>query len=174
MRKLIILLSFAALVLNVACFDPSGDKLKWVSVNEVDALYAQEPRPILIDVYTSWCGWCKVMDKKTYSNDKLAGYLNNKFYAVKFDAESKSDVKFNGKVYSYDAKSGNNRFAEFLLNGQMEFPTTVILTAPGSKPDILVGYMKPSEMEGPLKYYGEKADRSGTYEAFMKGMKFEW
>lgn len=174
MQKLLLILSFFLNGFNPACVDPPAEKVKWLSINEVDALYAKEPRPILVDVYTSWCGWCKTMDKKTYSHEQLASYLNTRYYAVKFNAESKSDVKFNGKIYSYDAGSGNNKLAEFLLDGKMEFPTTVILTSPGSKPDILVGYMKPGEMEGPLKYYGEKASVSKTYDAFMNGMKAEW
>jgi hypothetical protein len=56
----------------------------------------------------------------------------------------------------------------------MEFPTTVILSSPGSKPDVMVGYMKPAEMEGPLKYYGEKANSVKSYDAFIAGMKSEW
>lgn len=174
MQKLLFLIPLICLGSNIACIDPPAEKVKWVSVNDIDALYAKEPRPILFDVYTTWCGWCKTMDKKTYSNEKLGSYLDTKFYAVKFDAESKSDVRFNGKLYSYDAKSGNNKLAEYLLNGQMEFPTTVILSAPGSMPDVMVGYMKPGEMEGPLKYYGEKANLTMSFDAFIAGMKAEW
>ena len=174
MLKLLLLFNLLIVGFNPACTDSPAEKVKWINVNDLDALYAKEPRPILLDIYTSWCGWCKVMDKKTYSNSKLADYLNSKYYAVKFNAESKSDVRFNGKLFSYDAKSGNNRFAEFILNNQMEFPTTVILASPGAKPEVLVGYMKPNEMEGPLKYYGERANLSKSYDAFMSGMKAEW
>src|SRR5262249_53458391 len=40
----------------------------WMTVDEAAGKLQQEKRPVLIDLYTSWCGWCKEMDRKTYSN----------------------------------------------------------------------------------------------------------
>ncbi len=56
-----------------------------------------------MDVYTNWCGWCKVMDRKTYRINKLASYVNEHYYAVKFNAESKDSLVFNNKKYGYNA-----------------------------------------------------------------------
>ena len=37
--------------------------LTWISFEQAVELQKKEPRKILIDVYTDWCGWCKKMDK---------------------------------------------------------------------------------------------------------------
>lgn len=46
---------------------------------------------ILIDVYTDWCGWCKVMDEKTYSDPYVAKFMNDNFVCVKLNAEDKGE-----------------------------------------------------------------------------------
>src|SRR5674476_574025 len=84
--SLIMLFVFASFMI------PTKEKVQWLSIAEMQVAYSKNPKPILVDVYTSWCGWCKVMDKQTYSNDKVAAYINEKYYAVKFDAESKDSV----------------------------------------------------------------------------------
>jgi hypothetical protein len=33
--------------------------------------------------------WCKVMDKKTFTNPKVIKYVNKTYYAVSLDAEGK-------------------------------------------------------------------------------------
>ena len=42
-------------------------------------------RYVLVDVYTDWCGWCKVMDKNTFSEPNVAKILNENFYPLHFD-----------------------------------------------------------------------------------------
>jgi len=75
--------------------------IHWLSIEE--ALKAQEdnPKKIFIDMYTDWCGWCKVMDQKTFADPSVIKTLNENFYAVKFNAEQTNPVKFNGRTYNF-------------------------------------------------------------------------
>ena len=68
----------------------SANKMKWYTIEEVQALNEKDPKPILVDVYTDWCGWCKVMDRKTFANADVQAYIQENFYPVKFNAEQKS------------------------------------------------------------------------------------
>ena len=87
MQKVLRFSGFLSLLLLLLSFNTSRkEKIKWLSLGELQTAYAKNPKPIIIDVYTSWCGWCKVMDKNTYSNDKVADYINEHYYAVKFNA----------------------------------------------------------------------------------------
>ena len=175
MKKIISFFFSLITIAVLTSFSPANkDKINWITVSELNTVYAKNPKPILIDIYTSWCGWCKEMDRTTYKNDKLAAYVNEKYYAVKFDAESKTAVTFNGKEYKFNTKYKTNDLAIYLTGGQLSYPTTVFMSAANAQPAPLPGYMKPKQMEAPLKYFGEKADKTETFVEFNKKMKKEW
>jgi len=73
---------------------PQQAKIKWYSIEEADNLIKDNPRPVFIDTYTDWCGWCKKLDQETFSNPVVAEILSTKFYPVKFDAEGKKNISF--------------------------------------------------------------------------------
>lgn len=150
------------------------EKIHWLSLAELSAAYSKNPKPIIIDVYTSWCGWCKVMDKETYANDKVATYINENYYAVKFDAESKDTVELNGKKYGYNPAYKANDLAVYLLFGRMGYPTTVLLSAIDAQPAPLSGYLKPSELEPPLKFFGDGVYKDKNFPDFMKEFTAKW
>ncbi len=170
----VFLIALLVLAGSFAFVTNKKEKVQWITVAELQSAYAKNPKPILVDVYTSWCGWCKVMDRETYAKDNVAAYINEHYYAVKLDAESKEDLEWNGKKYSYDAANRSNELAAYLLYGQMSFPTTVFLPAIDAQPAPLAGYLKPGELEAPLKFFGEGAYKTKKYPEFMNGFKASW
>ncbi|MEO7446582.1 MAG: DUF255 domain-containing protein [Ferruginibacter sp.] len=150
------------------------EEVNWLTMEELQVQYAKEPRPIIIDLYTDWCGWCKVMDSKTYTNPKLAAYINEHYYAVKYNAESQKDISFNNIAYKYNTHYRTNDLAMYLTFGRLEFPTTIFLSSLDARPAPLSGYMKPAQMEAPLKYFAERKDVTQSFVDFNKKMKKEW
>lgn len=147
--------------------------IEWMSVEDAAGRLQKEKRPVLIDLYTTWCGWCKQMDKKTYSNKKVAQYLQEKFYTVKVDAETHSAITWNGKTYQFSPRYRSNEFAVYLTHGRLEFPTTIIIP-PGGEPQAIPGYMEPRELELLVKYFGEGQDGKMSFDVYQKNFKASW
>ena len=165
----LVLIVLAAFALSFAF--PGKEKINWITVSQLNTLYARNPKPIVIDLYTDWCGWCKHMDRTTYMNDKLATYINDNYYAVKYNAESKDSVTFNNQAFGYNKKYQTNDFAMYLTFGRLEYPTTVFLSTMNARPAPLSGYLKPKEMEAPLRYFVERKDETQSFVEFNKKMK---
>ena len=175
MQKVAGILFISIFTIAVLSFSKADkEKINWVSVTEMNELYSKNPKPILLDVYTDWCGWCKVMDRETYSNDNVADYLNKNFYAVKFNAESTGTIEFGTKKYNYNASYRANDLAISLLNGRLAYPTTVFLPAIDAQPSPLAGYLKPADLEAPVKYFGEGAYKNKDYPSYMKEFTVSW
>lgn len=150
------------------------EKLQWLSLEEAEQKSAQEPRPLLIDLYTDWCGWCKVMDRKTYSSQDLIKYLNQKFYVVKLNAESKKDITWKGKVYSYNAGFRTHDIAITFTKGELAYPTTVILPVNENDPQAIAGMLDVKEMEMLTKYFGENKYGKVSFDDYAKSFSPSW
>ena len=175
MQKVLVFFMMVLLVGTLHSFTiPAGEKVRWITVQELQDAYAKDPKPILVDVYTSWCGWCKVMDRETYSNDKVADYINAHYYAVRLDAERKDSVIWSGKKYGYNPQYKSNELALFLLNGRMSFPTTVFMVRLDAQPAALPGFQKVKEFESPLKYFGDGFYKTTNWEEYYKKFSATW
>lgn len=128
---------------KVAVYDmEESDDLVWHQVNELSSLQQQKKKRVIIDVYTDWCKWCKVMDEKTFGDVHLAQYLAEQYHMVKLNAEDKSNIAFKGKSYSYIAsgRKGYNELALELCQGSLSYPSLVILDEELEVLDVVKGY----------------------------------
>ncbi len=163
--KNISLFLFAALFL-VSSFKPVNetvveDKINWVTLEEAQKLNKTTPKKIMIDVYTSWCGPCKMMTKNTFGSPDVIKYVNDNFYAIKFDAESPDPVTFNGKTFenpTYDPnKRGRNGVHQFSRYMQVSaYPTVLYLDEDLNLLYADKGYKTPSQIELYLKFFNNE------------------
>lgn len=82
-------------------------------------------KPVLVDFYTDWCGWCKKLDAETYGNETVAALLNESFICLKVDAEEHVDL-----AEEYDA---------------FGYPTILFLSPDGEEIGRIAGYEPPDK-----------------------------
>jgi len=56
--------------------------MDWMTIEQAEKKGNKEGKKYLVDVYTDWCGWCKVMDKKTFSDPETVKYLEENFHVI--------------------------------------------------------------------------------------------
>jgi len=145
-------------------------KVNWYSFEKAVELNKQEPKKILVDVYTDWCGWCKKMKKNTFNHPEIANYINKNFYAVRFDAESDKKVSFNGRTFikKGDSRKRPHQLAIALLQGKMSYPSVAYLDENNNLITTVPGYQEPKDIEPILKFFVEDAYKRKSFQEFKK------
>lgn len=166
---------FFTLAISILMLSTNAQQVKWLTFEQAIELNKKEPRNIMIDMYTDWCGWCKVMDRETFSKPHIAKILNEQFYPVKFDAETKDTINFQGKAYinSGEGRRPPHQLAIGLLQGKMSYPSVVFINGQNQLLGAIPGFQKPEPMEAILDYiskelYLKKVDMGKHIEAFKK------
>jgi thioredoxin-related protein len=151
-----------------------GQEVKWYSFEEAVQLNKKEPRKLIIDVYTSWCKYCKIMDSNTFSNPVVADYLNKKYYPVKFNAEQTERVIFNKDTFRFVAQGGRgyHELAAALLNNQLSYPSIVFMDETlKSLIYISKGYVDAKTFDGIVKFIGDDSYKTQTWENWIASYK---
>ena len=140
----------------------------------------QQPKKVIVDMYTGWCGWCKKMDAETYTNPSVVKYINNNYYALKLDAERRDTINFQGKQYFFVPVYKTNGFALELLKdhlargGQLMYPQTVIMMENFQNPNPISGYLTVPQLEPVLTYFGDNAYRRQSWDQYSKTYQPRW
>ncbi len=93
------------------------------SLGEATALAEAEKKPVMIDFITDWCRWCDTLDARTYSDQRVADFVNASIVSIKIDAEKGEGIDI-AKRYGVNA-----------------YPTILVIKANGDEIDRILGYV---------------------------------
>ncbi len=85
----------------------------------------REGRILVVKVSAAWCHWCHVMERETFADPRVARRIEERFLAVKVDADARPDLA--------------ERYAEY------RWPATVFLTPDARTITALRGYRSPDD-----------------------------
>ena len=145
-------------------------EINWISFEEAVARTEVNPKMILIDLYTDWCGWCKKMDRDTYSRKEIVSYVNEKFYAVKFNAEGSQEVNFRGYTFKFvpSGRKGYHELAAALTQNKLSYPTTVFMNEEFQIIQPIPGYLDARSFDVISRYMGDGKYKNTGWEEFQK------
>ena len=126
------------------------EAIQWMKFEEAIAANAKNPKMILVDVYTDWCGWCKKMDKDTFTDPRVIAHFQKNFYAVKLNAEDTNrKFPFMGKTFSEAEMAASMRVNSY--------PNFVVIEPGLQNIAQLPGYREPEAFLAGLAELVEKA-----------------
>lgn len=159
--KRIVLAALGALVLVLAPFPSARAAGSWRGWDAGLAEAGKAGRPVLVDVYTDWCGWCKRMDRDVYARADVQQFLSRRFVTVKLNAESSEAVRYQGKGYT--ARTLAARF------GVTGYPTTIFLSGKGAHLGNVPGYIPPDKFLLLLRFIGDgHAEKGESFDEFAR------
>lgn len=146
----------------------SAQEIHWMTWEEATQANQVHPKKIFVDVYTDWCGWCKKMDATTFKDPAVIASINADFYAVKLNAEQKETIIWKEQEYKWIPykRDGINQLAYDLLNGQLSYPTYVIMDSAFSRILVAPGYIECPDILKELTFASEEHYKKITWQEF--------
>lgn len=137
-----------------------GDgKVTWVSFNEGMAKAKAENKKVILDVYTDWCTWCKKMDSDVYTDAKVAQIMNEKFVAIKLNAEANKSIQYENTSYTHA------EFSQAL--GVTGYPATVFFGTDTKPITLLPGYVDAERFASILHYIGDDHYKTTSFDDYV-------
>ena len=146
---------------SVSAQDMNTDKVKWYDIEEAVSLSLENPRKIIVYVYSDNCSWCTRMERNTFSHPVIAEYLNSKYYPVKLSASTRKDINLGARTYKFIPANPSERTPAYhelvvtLLNGRLAYPAYALINERIGYMGVEMGYKSPENMEIWLHFIAE-------------------
>ncbi len=150
-----------AVLLSVPGFVSPARATEWKHWNEGMEAARRNGRPVLVDVYTDWCGWCERMDAEVYSKPDVSSYLAAHFVTVRLNAESGELTSYQGRNYS-----ARSLASAFDVSG---YPTTIFFGTDGEHLVNVPGYLPRDRFMLLLRFIGDgHLARNESWDDYVK------
>ncbi len=159
---LILFLFFGVSTKNYPVATDHSNTIHWINFDQLSSKMRQEARPVFISIYSEGCGWCAAMDKMAFKHPAIIKYLNQHYYAIKWDGSTKYDVMLNGQSYQYTSQrlfAAHNLTKYLVTNnsgGYVQYPAVAFLDEQLNRIDAFTGYKDAQKLDYLLRFIHEK------------------
>lgn len=167
--KLIILVAILAFL---GC--TANAQVEWKTIEEAAKVDTKTNQKLFfIDFSTSWCGWCKKMDKETFSDPVVAAILNKYYIPVHFDAEGDAqfvwdDREFKGAGMLSNGRKGTHPFTFAVLGKNVGYPSCAFFAKDRHLIQILQGYHSAYDFQMVLWYFANGDTERYTFDQYQQ------
>jgi len=67
-------------------------RVQWIDYNKGLAKAKTEKKPILLNFFANWCGYCVKMEKETFSDRTVANFLNDTFVPIRVNSDKEPRI----------------------------------------------------------------------------------
>jgi thioredoxin-related protein len=143
--------------------DKAPDKLEWLAFDAATQKANSQNKHMIVDVYTSWCGWCRIMEKQTYGDPEVSAYLKQNFVLVKVNGESSSKMHWQGKELT------EREFARAV--GVTGYPATYFLKPNADMLGGVSGFIRSPEFMIYAKYISTRWYEKGKIQTYVDSLR---
>ena len=126
----------------------------------------EDPRKILVELFKEPCSLCETLEETVLSVHNNAKYINEVFYAVRFNVYSDETVRINEKIYK-STLSGEHELVRALTNCNASLPMLVFIDEDFKVIQILPGRQDAKKFHYILEYFGENYYNKMPWSRFM-------
>jgi thioredoxin-related protein len=161
---------FLLFSLSFGTFLSGQNIIRWISWIDLPAKMDKSDRKFVVYLYYDGCKWCKFMEQSTLSDDHIARFVNNNFYALRLNALSTEKISIADKNYKNVTvgKYDFNELAVELTGGEMKFPNIVFLNEKFEKIQAIPEYIPVTEFEVILSYFAGNHHKNTLFKRFTK------
>lgn len=128
-----------------------AQQVNWLSFNALQDSLRTHPKPVLIFIHTDWCKYCALQDHNTFGNTKVLKQLNQEYYAIRLNAETRESITFLSRTYEGGVDQ-YHQLAQLLgrSEGQLSFPTTLLFSENLQLQHRLTGFVSATDLQALL------------------------
>ncbi|MGE5174858.1 MAG: thioredoxin family protein [Hyphomicrobiales bacterium] len=138
-------------------------KLEWLTFDAATERAAKEKKHVIVDIYTTWCGWCKVMERQTYADPEVTSYLEKNFVLAKVNGESLNKMHWQGKELT------ERQFARVV--GVTGYPATYFLKPDAELLGGVAGFIKKPDFMVYARFVGTRWYEKGSIQAYVDSLQ---